>query len=200
MREEIKTLRKELAAIREENGELRKELVTVREEIRGREEKGQVEKADWTKRMKMIEEKREQREKKERKNNVIITGIGAITGNIERGVEEWLETEIEVKLNVKEAFKINKHKMMLAKIESWEQKKNIMLNKSKLKEKEDERMYIRVDDDLTKEERETQKKLRELAREERNRGKRVKIGYRKIQINGEWFRWDEREEKLKKIF
>jgi hypothetical protein len=33
-------------------------------------------------------------------------------------------------------------------------------------------MYL--DDDLTKEERETQKKLRELAREERDRGKRVK--------------------------
>jgi hypothetical protein len=30
----------------------------------------------------------EQREKKERKNNVIITGIGAISGNVERGVEE----------------------------------------------------------------------------------------------------------------
>jgi type II secretory pathway predicted ATPase ExeA len=59
-------------------------------------------------------------------------------------------------------------------------------------------MYI--DDDLTKEERETQKKLRELAREERDREKRVKIGYRKIQINGEWLRRDEREEKLKKIF
>jgi hypothetical protein len=198
MREEIKTLRKELAAMREENGELRKELVTVREEMRRREEKGQVEKADWTKRMKMIEEKMEQREKKERKNNVIITGIGAKSGNIERGMEEWLGREIGVKVNVKEAFKINKDKMMLAKIESWEQKKNILLNKSKLKEKEDERMYI--DDDLTKEERETQKKLRELAREERNKGKRVKIGYRKIQINGEWFRWDEREEKLKKIF
>jgi hypothetical protein len=72
----------------------------------------------------------EQREKKERKNNVIITGIGTISGNIERGVEEWLEREIMVKVNVKEAFKINKNKMMLAKIESWEQKK-----KSKLKEK-----------------------------------------------------------------
>jgi hypothetical protein len=198
MREEIKTLRKELAAMREENGELRKELVTVREEMRRREEKGQVEKADWTKRMKMIEEKMEQREKKERKNNVIITGIGAKSGNIERGMEEWLGREIGVKVNVKEAFKINKDKMMLAKIESWEQKKNILLNKSKLKEKEDERMYI--DDNLTKEEREIQKKLRELAREERNKRKRVKIGYRKIQINGEWFRWDEREEKLKKIF
>jgi hypothetical protein len=53
---------------------------------------------------------------------------------------------------------------------------------------------------LTNEERKTQKKLREVAREERDRGKRVKIGYRKIQINGEWFIWDESEEKLKKIF
>jgi hypothetical protein len=31
----------------------------------------------------------------------------------------------------------------------------------------------------------------------------VKIGYRKIRVNGEWFIWDEtdeREEKLKKFF
>jgi regulator of replication initiation timing len=89
MREEIKTLRKELAAVREENGELRKELATVREEMRGREEKGQLEKADWMKRMKMIE----QREKKERKNNVKITGIGVVSGHIEREVEECLERE-----------------------------------------------------------------------------------------------------------
>jgi hypothetical protein len=62
-------------------------------------------------------------------------------------VEEWLEREIGVKVNVKE------NKMMPAKIESWEQKKDIMLNKSKLKERKGERMYI--DDDLTKEERKT---------------------------------------------
>jgi hypothetical protein len=30
-----------------------------------------------------------------------------------------------------------------------------------------------------------------MAREERDRGKRVKIGYRKIQINGEWFTYME---------
>jgi hypothetical protein len=71
--------------------------------------------------------------------------------------------------------------MMQAKIESWKQKKNIMLNRSKLKERKGERMYI--DDDLTNEERKTQKILREVTREERR--KRVKIGYRKIQINGE---------------
>jgi hypothetical protein len=99
--EENKVLRKKMAVVRDENGELREELASVREEMRGREEKGQAGKADWTERIKMIEEKMEQRDKKERKNNVVITGIGIITGNIERGVEEWLEREIGVKVNVK---------------------------------------------------------------------------------------------------
>jgi hypothetical protein len=62
------------------------EMKTMIREIReGREEKGQAEKANWIGRMKMIEEKMEQREKKERKNNVIITDIGGISRNIERG-------------------------------------------------------------------------------------------------------------------
>jgi hypothetical protein len=73
----------------------------VIEEMRGREEKGQAKKADWMERMNMVEEKMEQREKKESKNNVVITEIGVISGNIERGVEEWLEREIGVKVNVK---------------------------------------------------------------------------------------------------
>jgi hypothetical protein len=52
-----------------------------------------------------------------------------------------------------------------------------------LKERKGERKYI--DDNLTSEERKTQKKLREVVKEERDREKRPKIGYRKIQINGE---------------
>jgi hypothetical protein len=55
-------------------------------------------------------------------------------------VEEWLERVIGVKVNLKEAFKINKDKMMLAKIESWKHKKYIMLNESKLKERKGERI------------------------------------------------------------
>jgi hypothetical protein len=50
-----------------------------------------------------------------------------------------------------------------------------MPNKSKLKERKGERMYT-----LTNGERKTQKKLSEVAREERNRAKGVKIGYGKI--------------------
>jgi hypothetical protein len=114
--------------------EIRQDMAGIREEMRGREEKWQAEEADWMKRMKMIRGKMEQRENMERRNNVIITGIGGIRGNIERRVEEWLEREIGVKGNITEEVKINKNTMMLVKIESWEQK-NIMLNKSKLKEK-----------------------------------------------------------------
>jgi hypothetical protein len=39
-----------------------------------------------------------------------------------------------------------------------------------------------------------------VAKEERDRAKRVKIGYRKIQINRAWFTWDDREVKLKNNF
>jgi hypothetical protein len=56
------------------------------------------------------------------------------------------------------------------------------------------------DEDLTNEERKTQKKLREVTREQRERGKSVKMGYRKIQINGERFIWDKRGKKLNKHF
>jgi fructoselysine-6-P-deglycase FrlB-like protein len=69
--------------------EIREELVAVREEMRGRVEKWQVEEADWRKRMEIIEKKMEQREKNERENNVILTGIGGIRGNIKRGCGGW---------------------------------------------------------------------------------------------------------------
>jgi hypothetical protein len=45
-------------------------------------------------------------------------------------MEKWLERKIGVKVNVKKAFKMIKDKVMLAKMESWEQKKNIMLKES----------------------------------------------------------------------
>jgi hypothetical protein len=116
-------------------------------------------------RMKMIEEKMEQKEKKGRKNNVIITGIGGIRGNIERRIEEWLEREIGVKVYVKEAFRINKDDAGRNRKLGVEEE-HYTKNKSKLKERKD----------LTNQERKTQKKLREVAREQRDRGKRVKIG------------------------
>jgi hypothetical protein len=76
MKTMIREIREDAAGIIEENKVLREELAAVRYEMRGREEKWLAEKPDWMKRMKMIEETMEQTEKKERKNNVLISGIG----------------------------------------------------------------------------------------------------------------------------
>jgi hypothetical protein len=46
---------------------------------------------------------------------------------------------------------------------------------------------VYIEDDMTKKERDTQKKLRTLAKEEREKGLRVKVGYKKIWIEGKGF-------------
>jgi len=40
-------------------------------------------------------------------------------------------------------------------------------------------------------------RIREIARQERGRGKRIWVSYGKIQIEGKWWRWDENEQTLK---
>ncbi|CAH1367861.1 unnamed protein product [Tenebrio molitor] len=123
--------------------------------MRRRKEKWQAEEGDWLKRMKTIEERMEQIEKKEKKNNVTYNNRNRGNRSKYTGDGRMFRKGDGGEVNVKEAFKINKDTLMLAKIETWEQKKTIMLNKSKLKDRKGERMYI--DDDLANEERKTQK-------------------------------------------
>jgi hypothetical protein len=85
-------------------------------------------------------------------------------------------------------YKIHGGKMIVADLESWGEKRKVMENKRKLREKKGKRVYI--EDDLTKKERDIQKELRALAKEERQKGLRVKVGYKKIWIEGKGFRWD----------
>jgi hypothetical protein len=68
-------------------------------------------------------------------------------------------------------------------MEEWSGKENVMKPKGKLKEKkETEKIFI--DNDLTRQERETQKKQRTIAKEEEREGKKVKVGYRKLTMEG----------------
>ena len=62
----------------------------------------------------------------------------------------------------------------------------ILQNKNKLKGKE-----IYIENDLTKQEREIQAAIRQKAKEERNKGNEVKIGYLKLRINGKWEHWND---------
>jgi hypothetical protein len=59
-------------------------------------------------------------------------------------------------------------------------KEKVMKQKGKLREKK-ETKKIFIGNDLTKQERKMQKKLRTIAKEERREGKEVKVGYRKME-------------------
>lgn len=81
----------------------------------------------------------------------------------------------------------------MVEIEDWETKQVIMRDKKKLRGKN-----VFIDHDLTKEEREIQKALRDRATRERKEGRRVKIGYNRIDIEGENYIWNEEERKIMK--
>ena len=79
---------------------------------------------------------------------------------------------------------------IVAEIGSWEEKRMVMSRKKTLKR------GIYVDDDLTKEETTTQKKLTERAIEERMKGNQTKVSYRKIRIGNKWFYWNDNKETI----
>ncbi|KAK9679278.1 hypothetical protein QE152_g40149 [Popillia japonica] len=62
-----------------------------------------------------------------------------------------------------------------------------MQNKAKLREYREGRIYI--NDDMTKEEREIQGRIRRKAKEERTKGKKVKIRFQKLIVEGEQWSW-----------
>jgi hypothetical protein len=70
----------------------------------------------------------------------------------------------------------------------WEKK--VMKQKGKQREKK-KTENIFINNDLTKQEREMQTKLRTIAKEEKIQGKEAKVGYRKITIEEVQRKWKE---------
>lgn len=77
--------------------------------------------------------------------------------------------------------------MVRAEIERWEMKRQIMMKKRGLERE------IYIEDDLTKKERVIQGMIRKVAKEEREKGREVKIGYMKTRIDGRWLKWNEKK-------
>lgn len=94
------------------------------------------------------------------------------------------------------AYKTGKQepKIIVAKLKNFEHKIEILKNKSKLKGKN-----IYIDSDLTLDEQKTQAEIRKAAKEEKDKGNNTKVGYRKLEINGMKYVWNDEEGKLKKI-
>lgn len=129
------------------------------------------------------------REKDERKNNIVIKGA-------EREMEKEISTE-KVEKFLKEKLDITckvdacwwSGKVIVVKLESEEEKMQVLKNKSKLK---GEKTFI--ERDLTWEERRVQEKINRWVREGRGKERKdIKIGKGRIRIEGVWKTWEEIE-------
>jgi cell division protein FtsX len=143
-----------------------------------------------------LETKMENEERRRRKNNIVITGWrseGSSKQQSREEVEKFIKENIG-EAKVKDCYNINKEQI-LVQMEEWSGKEKVMKQKGKLRgNRATEKIFI--DNDLTTKEREIQKKIRAIAREERRQGKDLKVGYMKITIEGVQMRWNEEKGRL----
>ena len=191
----MEKLEKMIEALIAKVDESKEENRKLREELRERDERWGVERREMSNRILKLEQKIKQQERLMRKNNIVIRGVKFNENlNVEEQVENFLLKELNIKVRVNEVYSRetkNKDKVNVVKMSKLIDKINVMRNKNKLKGQQ-----VYIEDQLTEKESEIQFQIRKRAREEQATGKRVKVGYMKLCINGVWFRWDEVDQQL----
>ena len=162
-----------------------------------REKKGVGEQeVEVSRKVREIERKLEMKEREERRENIIIKGLKKGDTSVEERVRELmgeLKTEVEIRgVRIVGRREESKGEMVIVKLGSIEQKRRVLERKMVLKGRRE-----RIEEDWTWEERKRQWRIGQIADEERKRGRRVRLGYGRVWIDGELWRWEDREEKLK---
>lgn len=146
-------------------------------------------------RVRGMEKKLEWREKEERRRRVVIKGVRPLKGDLKWGVDQLMrEIGAQVEINEMRRVRTGKEEwgeMVVVKLGSEGEKKEVMEKKKMLKGRK-----IWIEEDLTWEERRVRWRLREIAREEERRGRKVWVGQDKIKIEGEWWWWNREREVL----
>lgn len=143
-----------------------------------------------------ISTRKEIEEREERRNNIVIAGF-KYTKNEEKEKEEeinnFLNEIAEKQIKIKQVHEIGNERNTYTKIilEKGEDKKKIMEKRNKLKGK-----TVYINNDLTRKEGKIQKQLRDMARKERESGKKARAGYMKIWVEDKKYIWSEEEDKL----
>ncbi|EZA53829.1 hypothetical protein X777_06703 [Ooceraea biroi] len=104
--------------------------------------------------------------------------------NWQNRVQELLWEKLKVQCRV--GYIRKSGQVLIVKIESEEEKQDILANKNRLK---GDRIF--VEHDLTWEERKRQEEIKKWAIEQRYKGKEIKIGFGKVRVEGKWIWWEE---------
>lgn len=202
MKQEQSEIKKEIQQIRAEQTFFREEVIKLKQENENlKKENDQITKDNTRtkKELKDLKNTVDWMEKERKENNIVVSGIQVHTSDptvLKDTVETTVKKYLNIDVTIKKVSKIGP-RICVAVLASAEDKSEIMKNKFKLKNVGPHAIYI--NDDLTKKEKEKQKQIREMALKEKREGKMVKIGYNKITVDGEEWRWNRNEEKLDKI-
>jgi hypothetical protein len=157
--EKLEEMKVEIKEMRKENQEVKREIERLSEEFKNREKKWEEEN-NMSERVTRLKRKMENEERRKRKNNIVITGWrgeGKSKQQIKENIENFIKENIE-EAKFKDCCNIKKDQV-LVEMEDWSGKEKVMKQKGKLREnKETEKIFIH--NDLTKQEREIQKKLK----------------------------------------
>ena len=184
---------KKLAALESRSKEeLRQSSEAWRKELEEAKKEWETKELALREKIKELEDKLEEQQSKEikrkrgeRKKNVVIMGQNFQNegDKLESEVKKFLSEELNEEVAVDDVCMLNPS-VCLLKLVSMEDKKRIMKAKSKLKYN---KKKIFINDDLIPEDRNVQKKLREKAKQEAANGKKVRLGFRRIEIDGKWY-------------
>ncbi|XP_024880614.1 uncharacterized protein PF11_0207-like, partial [Temnothorax curvispinosus] len=163
--------------------EIRNEMRDLREEMREMRERMNVLEEGRRKKEEKVEERMDKIEvrlsKIERRSENITDET--TSGKMEEIVGKVAELEFGARARVKKMRPAGRvgGEIIIVEMDCWEAKDNIMKEKKKLGSKK-----IFIDHDLTFEDREVQRRIKERAWKEKTEGKWVKIGFRKLEIQG----------------
>ena len=135
-------------------------------------------------------------EREDRKNNILIKGLDVASEeqlqcpDVEVSIESKLKTKAKLTA-IREIKRNAGQRMMITRCETFEQKLQIIKAKNRLNWSQ-----CFTENDLTREERKTQAILRNMARGEKEKGKGIKVGYKKLIIDGEIWDWKGEENRL----
>lgn len=133
-------------------------------------------------------------EKEKRRNNKVIKGlvIEKEMGKVvtKEMVGRWIKEKIGVEVKVTDCR--SSGNCLIATLDREEMKSEVMRNKSKLR---GEKFFI--ENDLTWDERKVQERIYRWAKQEREKGIFIKVGFARVQIRGVWRKWEKIEKELK---
>lgn len=199
MRKEQADIKKEIQRISNDQKAFNQELLKLKvenDELKKENQQIKVENERIKHEMQDVKQMLEAAEKERRRNNILMFGLcineddQAVARENVRGL---LSKYLEIDVKPKRVTTIG-NTTSIIELENSEDKKMVMIHKSKLRNIPGQRIFI--NNDMTKGEREKQKQIRLFAKCERQKGKEVKIGYNKVTVDGREWLWNKQKSSM----